>query len=151
MPLMKTVSTWRCKCGVSIKAVGETDRTKPVLPHTASCPKCGFQQPVYVDRIGFKLESIADIDIGWMEIRKHTIAPKGKQLGERIYSSTQIGYSQKFIEWMQQSYIPKGCLGDVAYYQNDIPKFSGTNSLLGNAINMNGNALPHLYGAYSKM
>lgn len=35
-------------------------------------------QPVYVDRIGFKLESIADIDIGWMTIRKHTEAPKGK-------------------------------------------------------------------------
>ena len=33
-------------------------------------------QPVYVDRIGFTLESIADIDIGWMEIRKHTTPPK---------------------------------------------------------------------------
>ena len=25
-------------------------------------------QPIYIDRIGFKLESIADIDIGWMKI-----------------------------------------------------------------------------------
>ncbi|MFC0774884.1 hypothetical protein [Terrimonas alba] len=108
-------------------------------------------QPIYVDRIGFKLESIADIDIGWMKIYKHTTPPKGKQLGNRTYSATQIGYSQQFVEWMQQSYLPKGCLGDAGYYQNAIPKFSGTNSRLGNAINMHGNALPHLYGAFSKM
>ena len=37
-------------------------------------------QPVYVDRIGFTLESIADIDIGWMEIRKHTTPAKRETL-----------------------------------------------------------------------
>lgn len=108
-------------------------------------------QPVYVDRIGFKLESIADIDIGWMIIRKHTTTPIGKQLGDRIYSAKQIGYCQQFVEWMQQSYLPKGCLGDATYYQNYIPKFSPTNSLLGNAINQHGHALPHMYGAQSKI
>ena len=106
---------------------------------------------IYRDRIGFDLESIADIDIGWMAIRKHTTAPKGKQLGDRIYSAKQIGYSQLFTEWMQQSYLPKGCLGNATYYQNYIPKFSSSNSLLGNAINMNDNALPHLYGARSRI
>ena len=70
-------------------------------------------QPVYVDRIGFKLESIADIDIGWMKICKHTTPPKGKQPGDRIYSDKQIGNCQQFVEWMQQSYLPKGCLGDA--------------------------------------
>lgn len=110
-----------------------------------------LQAQVYRDRIGFDLESIANIDIGWMTIRKHTEAPKGKQLGNRIYSAAQIGYSQKFVEWMQQSYLPKGCLGDAGYYQNAIPKFSGTNSQLGNAINMHRQALPQLYGAFSKM
>ncbi len=108
-------------------------------------------QPIYVDRIGFKLESIADLDIGWMKIYKHAAPPKGKQLGNRIYSAKQIGYSQQFVEWMQQSYLPKGCLGDASYYQNAIPSFSGTNSRLGNAINMHRQALPHLYGAVSNM
>ena len=42
---------------------------------------------IYRDRIGYDLESIADIDIGWMAIRKHTTAPKGKQLVDRIYSA----------------------------------------------------------------
>lgn len=108
-------------------------------------------QPVYVDRIGFKLESIADIDIGWMEIRKHTTAPKGKQLGNRVYSAKQIGNSRQFVEWMQQSYLPKGCLGNATYFQNYIPTFSGTNSKLGNAINMHAQALPLMYGAQTKV
>ncbi len=108
-------------------------------------------QPIYVDRIGFKLESIADIDIGWMEIRKHTAPPKGKQLGDRIYSAKQIDNSQKFVEWMQQSYLPRGCLGNATYYQNIIPKFNPTNSLLGNAINMHMQALPLMYGAQTKI
>ena len=109
------------------------------------------QAQIYRERIGFKLESIADIDIGWMEIRKHTVAPKGKQFGNRIYSAKQIGYSQQFVEWMQQSYLPKGCLGNATYYQNFLPKFSPTNSLLGNAINSHGHALPLMYGAQSKI
>lgn len=108
-------------------------------------------QPVYVDRIGFKLESIADSDIGWMKIYKYSNPPKGKTLGNRIYSAKQIGNCEQFVKWIQQSYLPKGCLGDAGYYQNAIPKFSGTNSQLGNAINMHRNALPHLYGAYAKM
>ncbi|MDB5280609.1 MAG: hypothetical protein JWR61_5564, partial [Ferruginibacter sp.] len=108
-------------------------------------------QPEYVDRIGFKLESIADIDIGWMTIRKHTTAPTGKQLGDRIYSARQIGNCQQFVEWMQQSYLPKGCLGDATYYQNYIPKFNSSNSLLGNEINLQARALPLLYGAQTKV
>ena len=109
------------------------------------------QAQVYVDRIGFKLESIADIDIGWVKIYKHTTPAKGKTLGNRVYSDKQIGYCQQFVEWMQQSYLPKGCLGDAGEYQNAIPKFSGTNSRMGNAIDQHLSALPHLYGAYSKM
>lgn len=108
-------------------------------------------QPVYVDRIGFKLESIADLDIGWMKTYKYPTPAKGKILGDRIYSAKQIGYSQQFVEWMQQSYLPKGCLGDATYYQNYIPKFSGTNSLLGNKINEQKRALPLLYGAQTKI
>jgi hypothetical protein len=52
---------------------------------------------------------------------------------------------------MQQSYMPKGCLGDATYYQNYIPKFNSSNSLLGNEINLQARALPLLYGAQSKV
>src|SRR5690606_38457696 len=107
-------------------------------------------QPVYEANFGFKLESIADLDIGWREIHKYTPA-NGKQLGNRTYSAKQIGYSQQWVEWMQRSYLPKGCLGEAGYFQNEMPKFSGTNSLLGNAINQHLAALPQTYGSYSKM
>ena len=109
------------------------------------------QAQVYVERIGFKLESIAHINIGWMKIYDHPNPPTGKTLGNRVYSAKQIGNSQQFVEWMQQSYLPKGCLGNAGYYQNAIPKFSSTNSLLGNAINEHSAALPHMYGAFSRM
>ncbi len=124
---------------------------KTILLALLAASIAGKAQPIYVDRIGFKLESIDDIDIGWMEIRKHTAAPKGKQLGNRIYSAKQIDNCQKFVEWMQQSYLPKGCLGNVTYFQNHIPKFSGTNSKLGNAIDMHAQALPLMYGAQTKV
>ena len=109
------------------------------------------QAQEYVDRIGFKLESIAHLDIGWMKIATYTKAPIAKQLSHRSYSAKQIGYSQQFVTWMQQSYSPKGCLGDVGYYQNAIPKHSGTNSAYGNIINTHLDALPHLYGAFAKV
>src|SRR5687768_12791946 len=98
---------------------------KIILITLLACTISAQAQPVYVENYGFKLESIADIDIGWMEIRKYTTAPQGKQLGNRIYSAKQIGYSQQWVQWMQQSYLPKGCLGDAGYFQNKIPKFSG--------------------------
>ncbi|HYF30218.1 MAG TPA: hypothetical protein VD993_03770 [Chitinophagaceae bacterium] len=106
---------------------------------------------VYRERIGFELESIADIDIGWIKVYKYPTPPKSATVGNRTYSSVQIGYVQQLIQWMQQSYLPKGCLGDAAYYVNQAPKFSGTNSRLGNAVNTHLQALPHLYGAYTKM
>jgi hypothetical protein len=109
------------------------------------------QAQEYRDRIGFTLESIADINIGWMKIYNHPNPPTGKTLGNRVYNAKQIGNSQQFVEWMQQSYLPKGCLGSAGYYQNAIPKFSGTNSLVGNAINEHLAALPLMYGSFSRM
>ena len=106
---------------------------------------------IYRERLGFDLESIAHIDIGWTKVYSHTTPPQGKQLGNRTYSAKQIGDCQQLVEWMQQSYLPKGCLGEATYYQNYIPKFSSTNSLLGNAINEHAHALPLMYGARSKI
>jgi hypothetical protein len=53
---MTNVSTWRCKCGITIKVVTEMDRTKPANTQVAVCPKCGDKQAVHGD----KILSIAD-------------------------------------------------------------------------------------------
>jgi hypothetical protein len=47
------VATWRCKCGVRVKVVTETDRSR-MDEHTsvkARCPKCGDVQIVHAHRI----------------------------------------------------------------------------------------------------
>jgi hypothetical protein len=49
--MITTVATWACKCGVSIKAIGETDRDKPVMKVVATCPNCGNKQDIYAHRI----------------------------------------------------------------------------------------------------
>lgn len=105
----------------------------------------------YVDRIGFKLESIEDIDIGWMKIHRFTSAPTAKQHGDRRYTAAQMEYRQQFVEWIQQSYTPRGCLGSAGYYLNALPDFSPTNGEMRNAINSQLQALPNLYGAQGRM
>ena len=40
-----------------------------------------LQAQVYIDRIAFVLESIEEIDIGWMKMYKFTTVAKGRQLG----------------------------------------------------------------------
>lgn len=108
-------------------------------------------QPVYTEGIGFKLESIAHLNIGWQRIAHFTETPKAKTLGGRNYTAQQIGYTQKFITWMQQSYTPKGCLGDVGYYQNAVPKYNPYNAFFEIRKNEMLDALPHLYGAQAKI
>jgi hypothetical protein len=49
--MITTTSTWRCRCGVNIKVVGETERKKPLATSIAQCPKCGDQQVIYSGRI----------------------------------------------------------------------------------------------------
>ena len=49
--MITTVATWLCKCGLRIKAIGETDRSKPTTKVVAACPSCGDKQDVYAHRI----------------------------------------------------------------------------------------------------
>jgi hypothetical protein len=49
--MITSVSTWRCKCGIRIKVVGETDRRQPHVTSVAECPNCGDEQIIYAARI----------------------------------------------------------------------------------------------------
>jgi DNA-directed RNA polymerase subunit M/transcription elongation factor TFIIS len=51
--MIKGTATGRCKCGVTVKVITETDRAKiaDVKPVIAACPKCGDKQAVYAHRI----------------------------------------------------------------------------------------------------
>jgi hypothetical protein len=51
--MITSVAMWRCKCGMSVKAVTETERAriKEVERIDANCPRCGDAQPLYAHRI----------------------------------------------------------------------------------------------------
>ena len=50
---LRGVATWRCKCGVTVKVITETDRARinEDIRHEAQCPNCGDRQIVYAHRI----------------------------------------------------------------------------------------------------
>jgi hypothetical protein len=51
--MIKGAATWRCKCGVTVKAITETDDTRinEDIRREAQCPNCGDKQTVYAHRI----------------------------------------------------------------------------------------------------
>jgi hypothetical protein len=51
MSVIRTVSVWRCKCGVQIKVVSEIDENKPRATALASCPNCNELQMMNANRI----------------------------------------------------------------------------------------------------
>jgi hypothetical protein len=49
--MITNVARWRCKCGVSVKVVGQTPKNKPAATQTAACPNCGDRQILYGETI----------------------------------------------------------------------------------------------------
>jgi hypothetical protein len=89
-----------------------------------------------------RLESIADNVIGWTQIYNYTLPPKPLQVDNRSYSSAQLKNTDLFVNWIQQSYIPKGWPGDTRRTMNEKP----TGSERGQRLS----SLPLSYGAYAK-
>ena len=48
---MNAVFSWRCKCGVRVKAVGETDPDNPLAQCTVQCPDCREEQTLSASKI----------------------------------------------------------------------------------------------------
>jgi hypothetical protein len=88
------------------------------------------------------LESIADSTLGWIKIYKITEPAKSQQFGKWTYSANQTRNTQLFVEWMQQSYLPKGTIGDVKIWFDN--KAGSTYE------DLVSQALPQRYGAYAK-
>ena len=51
MSVIRTVSTWRCKCGVRVKVVSEVDENTPRATVLASCPNCNELHMMNANRI----------------------------------------------------------------------------------------------------
>jgi hypothetical protein len=49
--MIRTVATWLCKCGISVKVVVEVDPETPGAAVVATCPGCGDEQLIHASRI----------------------------------------------------------------------------------------------------
>lgn len=89
-----------------------------------------------------RLESITDSTFGWMKVYNYKETPKPFQAGNRSYSSAQLKNCDLFVNWIQQSYLPKGWPGDAKRMVNEKPRASTRGERL--------NSQPLCYGAYAK-
>ena len=53
--MITSVATWRCKCGIGLKVITETDRARMAdiaeLKVVVACPRCQSEQILFAHRI----------------------------------------------------------------------------------------------------
>ncbi|RDC55295.1 hypothetical protein DU508_17125 [Pedobacter chinensis] len=101
-----------------------------------------------------KREAYATLDIGWMKKIEFKTPPQPLTNQDRSYTAKQIGYAQHMLTWIQQTYAPKGMLGDARLFVFVPPKSEPVTSKYydyNEAEKNNRRALPYNYGAYAKL
>ncbi len=56
---------------------------------------------------------IADSSFGWMKIYNFKGQKTTRTVDDKVFSTAQLSLCDSFCNWIQASYIPKGCIGDV--------------------------------------
>ena len=56
---------------------------------------------------------------GWMKIYDFKAATAPMTVDHRVYSTAQLSVANNFANWMQQSYVPVGGLGDVTRFVSE--------------------------------
>jgi len=49
--MLNVVFSWRCKCGIRIKVIGETQKRNPTATSLVKCPRCNDEQTVTASNI----------------------------------------------------------------------------------------------------
>ena len=62
---------------------------------------------------------------GWMKIYDFKSATQPFTVDHRVYSAAQMSIANNFANWIQQSYLPVGGLGDVTRFVS--PKLNAGN------------------------
>ncbi len=78
---------------------------------------------------------------GWMKIYDFKAATAPMTVDHRVYSIAQLSVMNNFANWIQQSYVPVGGLGDVTRFVSE--KLT--------AGNQHTKSLPQSYGAIAKI
>ena len=85
-------------------------------------------------------EEYAGKYLGWIQMFDANKPPKPFTLDHRTWSVKQMGISYQLVKWVQQSYTPKGAVGQAFWLRNNK---LGENS-------QNGKAMPQQYGTATK-
>ncbi|MBS1512486.1 MAG: hypothetical protein JST86_16700 [Bacteroidetes bacterium] len=56
---------------------------------------------------------IADSSFGWMKIYHYQGQKNTRTVDDKVFSAAQLSLCDSFGNWMQASYVPKGCIGDI--------------------------------------
>jgi len=97
---------------------------------------------------------IENIDIGWMKTLQFATPAKPFAQNGWSYPAQQTETSQKLTAWLQQTYTPKGMLGELkqSVYAPPAPEPLTSRSYNFNEAEKNNrNALPNTYGAVAVM
>ena len=78
---------------------------------------------------------------GWMKVYNLGSATKPLTVDHRVYSTANLTVANNLMNWIQQSYVPVGGLGDVIQWVSE--KMSPYNQYT--------KSLPPAYGAYAKI
>ena len=78
---------------------------------------------------------------GWVKVYNLESATKPLTIDNRVYSPAQMTVANNLMNWIQQSYVPVGGLGDVLQWVS--PKMSPYNQYT--------RELPPAYGAFAKI
>ncbi len=98
-------------------------------------------------------QKIADSSFGWMKIYNYKGVKTTRTVEDRVFSTAQLSLCDSFSNWIQASYIPKGCIGDVRRVigpKSDVyhpqtkyqPQFYGTTSYTWSLSMENGKPKP---------
>jgi len=78
---------------------------------------------------------------GWMKVYDFKAATAPMTVDHRVYSIAQLSVANTFANWIQQSYLPVGGLGDVTRFVSE--KLT--------ASNQDTRSLPQSYGAIARI
>lgn len=102
----------------------------------------------------YQTKDIENIEIGWIKRVQFTAPAKSFTQHGRTYTAAQIDMAQKMAVWLQQTYSPKGLLGEMKISVYALPASEPVTSSSYNyneAEKNNRNALPGTYGALARL
>jgi hypothetical protein len=117
------------------------------------CGISAIAQPTS-DRGWYNKKDIEKTDIGWINVLQFKEPAKPFSQNGWTYSAKQIEFGQKMATWVQQTYLPKGVLGEMkvsVYAQPPSAPMSSSSYVFNEAEKNNRNALPNTYGTNAKM